>query len=196
MESKHSKSGSKPYKKRKTSSVPRMGVDKMIYRSTWTQTSVSSGTTGTLSSWTSPSIIGSSEFSVISSLFTEVKLLKARFIFTPTQATNGSVNHFALVVSTNLLENQNTGVTPTAYSDVQNQTSPIRFSSSSVLPLIYSMSVPRNLEFASIASDAPSPATPWAGSPGVVKWYATGGTPSTIYFQLHVECLYMLRGRQ
>ncbi len=168
----------------------------MLYRTTWTQTAMSSGTTGTMASWTSPSIVNSSEYSVITSLFTEVKLIRAHFILTPTQSTNGSVLHGPLVLSTNMLLNQNTGVTPTAYSDVQNQTRPVRFSTLNVRPSTYVMPVPPDLEYASISADAPDPATPWAGCPGTIRWYATGLTASTVYFQLHIDCVYALRGRQ
>lgn len=188
---------SRKNKPRKLVSVPRaMRTNEMIYRTSWTATSLSSGTTGTLSSWTDGSIIHSSEYSIVSSLFNEVRLKTATFIFTPTQSANGSVNHFALVVSTNMLLNANTGSDPGSYTDVQNQTRPVRLSSLSVAPLRYRFPVPRNLEFANIAADAPDPPTPWAGSPGIIRWYATGGTASTVYFNLHVDAVYHLRGRQ
>lgn len=177
--------------------VPRsIATNEMILRTSWTQTSVTSGTTGTMASWTSPSIIHSSEYSVVSSLFSEVRLRRATLIFTPTQSANGSVNHVALVVSCNMLLNENTGTDPASYTDVQNQTRPVRLSTLSVRPLNYRLTVPRDLEFANIAGDAPNPPTPWAGSPGIVRWYATGGTPSTVYFNLHIDAVYHLRGRQ
>lgn len=184
------------HKSSRPSYSPSLGVNRMVLKTSWTQTSVSSGTTGTMSSWTSPSIIHSSEYSVVSSLFSEVKLQRAKFIFTPVQSANGSVNHCALVVSTNMLLNENTGADPTSYTDVQNQVQPVRISTLDVKPLIYSMVIPGGLEYANIAADAPNPPTPWAGSPGIIRWYATGGTPSTVYFQLHVEVVYTLRGRQ
>jgi len=185
----------KPKNKSRSPPSPSLGVNSMIYRTSWTQTSLSSGTSGIMASWTSPSITHSSEYSVVSSLFTEVKLLSAKFIFTPVQAANGSVNHSALLVSTNMLLNENTGTDPASYTDVQNQVRPVRISTLDVKPLIYHMVVPRALEYANIAADAPNPPTPWAGSPGIIRWYSSGGTASTVYFQLHVETTYILRGR-
>lgn len=171
-------------------------LDEMVFRTSWTKASVTSGTTGTMSSWTSPSIVNSSEYTVLQNLFTEIKLLKAHFIFTPTQSANGTVNHGLMVVSTNLLLNENTGTAPSGYIDVQNQSHPMRLSTLNVRPSTYKMAVPRNLEFANLVGDAPNPPTPWAGSPGIIRWYSDAGTASTVYFNLIVECVYHLRGRQ
>ena len=99
-------------------------------------------------------------------------------------------------MSTNMLMNDSIGSDPAAYSDVQNQTHPVRFSTLSVRPLRYTMPVPPDLEYAAVSADAPNPATPWAGSPGAIRWRAEGLTASTVYFQLHTEAVYALRGRQ
>jgi hypothetical protein len=183
-------------KPRKIKIGPSLKNNEMFLRTSWTATSITSGTSGTMSSWTSPTIYAASEYTVLQSLFTEVKLVKATFILTPTQATNGSVLHGALVIGTNMLENQNTAVSPTGYGDVQNLTRFKRVSSSDVRPVNYNFPVPNGLQYAAITADAPNPATPWAGSPGAFKWYASGFTASTVYFNLHVDCLYHLRGRQ
>ncbi len=174
----------------------RIPLNEMVVQTSWTKGSLSSGTTGSVNSWTSPSIISSSEYSVYQALFTEVKLVSCKMIFTPTQATNGSVLHNTLVVATNMLENETTAVTPTGFGDVTNGTRPVRIASVSVRPFTYSMPVPPGLEFANLVADAPSPATPWAGSPGVVKWFGTGFTASTVYWTCHVVCVFHLRGRQ
>lgn len=149
-----------------------------------------------MASWTAPSIIQSSEYSVLSSLFTEIRLLRARFIFGPLQSANGTLAHGTLVVGTNMLENQNSGTIPTSYTDVQNQTHVVRISTLAVKEYNYRMTVPKNLEFANIAADAPATQTPWAGSPGVVKWYGSGVTVSTAFFTIHGEALWEVRGRQ
>lgn len=155
-----------------------------------------SGTTGTMASWTAGSIIHSSEYSVISSLFNEVRLRRLTAIIGPTQSANGTINHGTLIVGTNMIENESTGSTPGAYSDVQNLTKMQRISTLGVREVRYRVALPRRLEFASVASDAPNPPTPWAGSPGAFKWYGEGFTPSTVYFTLHFEAIYDLRGRQ
>ncbi len=182
-------------RRRRTTGISR-GLNTMMLRSTWTSTAMQTGTTGTMSSWTSPSITHSSEYSVMQSLFTEVKLVACRFILTPTQAVNNSVLQGVVVVSTNMLLNENSGADPTSFSDVQNQTHPVRFSTSSVRPLTYRMPVPSDLEYSSVTNDAPATQTPYAGSPGIIRWYSTGLTASTVYFQLHVEAIHAFRGRQ
>jgi len=184
-------------KPRKLSPVKSLPVNEMVYKTSWIHASVASGTTGQMASWTSPSIIHSSEYSQIGALFTEVKLIRATFIFTPLQAVNGSVLQTALVVSTNFLRTENTsGNDPASYTDVQNQTHSVRLSTLSVIPLRYRMPIPKGLEFANLASDSPNPPIPWAGCPGIVSWFAGTATPSTNYFALHVEAIYHLRGRQ
>jgi len=122
--------------------------------------------------------------------------VSAKFIFTPLQSAFGTVVHGALVVSTYMYENQSVGTSPTGYLDVQNQLHPVRISTLDVKPKVYSFPVPRALEFAGITADAPSPPTPWAGSPGVIKWFLSGVTPSTAYFAVHVDVVFHLRGRQ
>ena len=173
-----SKSSSRSRRIRRRAGISR-GLNTMMHQTSWTVTAATTGTTGIMSSWTAPSISHSSEYSTLQSLFTEVKLLRATFIFTPTQSVNGSVLHGAMVVSTNMFQNESTGATPTGWLDVENQTRPARLATSSVFPLRYQMPVPTDLEYSGITYDAPNPPTPWAGSPGVVRWYADTLTPST-----------------
>jgi len=123
-------------------------------------------------------------------------LLSAVAIFGPLQSANGTLAHGTMVVSTNMLLNENTGAAPSGYIDVQNQTRPKRISTLSVREVRYRLSVPKNLEFSGITNDAPNPPTPWAGSPGIWSWYMDGVTASTAWFTVHVECIWELRGRQ
>lgn len=177
--------------------VPRQPVSPgMIYDTSWTQTSVTSGTTGTMASWTDGSIVHSSEYSVISSLFTEVKCLSIVYYFSPTQSANGTVLHGSVLFGTNMAENAATGTNPTAFSDVQNLQKTTRMLTASTTVRRYQQALPRNLEFSLISADSPNPPTPWAGTPGVVKWYGVGFTPSTVYFNLQIQARYFLRGRQ
>jgi len=164
-------------------------------RSSWTDGAMASGTTGAISYTLSPSIANSSEYSTYQALYTEVKLLSFRVILTPTQATNGLVNHSRMIVSTNMLMNMNSLTNPSSYIDVQNEDHAVRLSTLSVTPLTYYMSVPA-LDYANIVGDPPSPPTPWAGSPGLVRFFANGLTASTVYFQVDSEAVWKLRGRQ
>ncbi len=117
-------------------------------------------------------------------------------MFTPTQAVNGSVLHGRIVLGTNMAMSQNTGSVPTSFTDVTNLSGHRTIATTSVRPVIYNMSIPGNLEYSVLTNDAPSPATPWAGSPGCVVIYGTGLTVSTVYFNVDVEVTYVLRGRQ
>ncbi len=95
-----------------------------------------------------------------------------------------------------MLQNESVATTPTSVQEVQNQTKAIRVSTLGVREVSYRMPVPSNLEFANLVADAPNPVTPWAGSPGAVRWYMDGVTASTAWFSLHAEAVWELRGRQ
>lgn len=184
--------------KRKTMVVPRISwnspvVNTMILKASWTQTALSSGTTGTIAYTTSPSIQNASEYSVLQNLFTEIRLLKAKVTLTSENFTSAQG---MLVMSTNMNQNLNNMTNPTSFVDVENQTKARVVSTYQVTPLIYQMPVPPRLEFSTITNDAPATSTPYAGSPGAVRFYASGLTNSTSYFQILITCIYELRGRQ
>lgn len=157
---------------------------------------VSDSKTGDIANWYAPTIANSSEYSILQTLFTEVRLLRARLILTPTQCVNGSVLHGEIVVSTNMLQNQANAVIPTGLTDVQNQTHPRRIMTSSVTPQIYVMPVPNALEFAPITADAPTISIPYAGSPGAIRMFGAPFTLDTTYFRVSFQCTWILRGRQ
>lgn len=191
------KSQTRRKKRLSSARIPKaLSLNEMKYKTTWTATAVSSGTAGTMQSWTSPSIAHSSEYSVVSSLFTEVRLLRCTAIFGPIQSANGTIAHGTLIVGTNMLENESTGSTPAAFTDIQNLTRPVRISTLGVREYYYRVPVPKNLEFAALTADAPNPPTPWAGSPGAIKWFGSNVQPSTAFFTIHLEAVYHLRGRQ
>jgi len=58
------------------------------------------------------------------------------------------------------------------------------------------MVVPKGLDFANFASDAPATPTPWAGSPGVIAVWGNGFTAATAFFEAFCEGSWILRGRQ
>jgi len=182
--------------RRKTAAIPQSPVNTMVYKTSWTSGAMTSGTTGAISYISSPSIVNTSEYSVIQALFTEVRLISFKVMLTPTQPVNGSVNHSRLVMGTNMLMNQSVNTAPTSFSSVENTTH-VRFvMTAQVRQQMYDMVVPKGLEYANIVGDAPSPVTPWAGSPGLMVFYGDGLTASTVYFQVNFTAVYGLRGRQ
>jgi hypothetical protein len=171
-------------------------VNSMIYKSTWTDSALASGTTGAVSYTISPSISSSSEYSTMQAIFTEVRLLKCYTILSPTQSTNSSVNQSYIAIATNMLFNANSFTQPTNYPSVENSTKVARANSTSTRNFKYDMRVPKKLEFANIVGDNPSPPTPFAGSPGLIVIYGSGFTSSTVYWQVSVTAVFELRGRQ
>jgi len=182
--------------RKKTRGPSRSPVNTMIYKTSWTSGAMTSGTTGAISYISSPSISNTSEYSVIQALFTEVRLISFKVTLTPTQAVNGSVNHSRLVMGTNMLMNQNVNTAPTGWPSVENTTKQSFIMTAQVKQKTYNMVVPKGLEFSNIVGDAPSPVTPWAGSPGLMLFYGDGLTASTTYFQVNFTAVYGLRGRQ
>jgi len=186
-------------KRRGKPSYPRsLGYNEMMYKTSWTQSALAAGTTGTISASISPSIQNSTEYSTMQSIFTEVKLLKFIVNFTPTQSTNGIVNHSNTVVGTNMVMNLNVFTPPTAYLGVENSSNVVTFNTAAVRVLRYRAKVPPRgeLDFANIVADAPNPVTPWAGSPGAVLVFAANLTSSTVYYQVNCYAWFHLRGRQ
>jgi len=157
---------------------------------------LTAGTTGMISYAISPSISQSSEYSVIQALYTEVKLLRCRMIFTSLVAIYATDSHGRLIISTNMLMNLNAYTAPTNIAAVQNQKRVKKILTLQIAPQKYNMYIPKSLEYANIVADAPSTVTPWAGSPGVVLIYSQNLTNTVPYFLVDVECWYSLRGRQ
>lgn len=170
-------------------------INMMMYRGTFENSAISTGTTGMISFTSSPSISSQSEYSVLQALFTEIHLLAWKVRITATQAVNGSVLHAQAVISVNMLFNQSVFTNPTSISSVENQTNPTTISTANVRPFTYVCKVPR-LQYSNIVADSPNPVTPYAGSPGCFQMYANNLTPSTVYFDVQVMAIYTLRGRQ
>lgn len=158
---------------------------------------VSANTSGTISLGDiSPSIQNSSEYSTVSSLFTECRLVRCTVRIVPQVGTAALVTG-SVMMGTQMASNLNTFTAPTQFSNVQN------LAGTFVIPVgpfinrtfRYNMVVPRRLEYSSITSDAPATVTPWAGSPGVVQMFGQDLTASASYIQIFVDVTHMLRGR-
>lgn len=178
--------------------IPRNpGLNAMVYKTRFEFSSaVDSSTSGTIAVGSiSPTIQRSSEYSILQSLFTECKLLKASVIFSAKAQSLSTITQGRVMIGTNMIFTSATYSDPSSINQVQNLTNPRTFSTNSVRPYVYPMPVP-NLEFSNITADSPSTPTPWAGSPGCVVIWADGLTPSTAYLQIDLICTYWLRGRQ
>jgi len=166
-----------------------------LFKGSFENSAIASGTTGNISFTSSPSIASSTEYSTLQNLFTEVKLFAWRVYITATQAANGLVNHGQVNIGINMLQNLSVFVNPSGITSVENLTQARVISTLDVRPFIFNIAVPK-LEYSSITADAPSPVTPWAGSPGVLQYWSTGLTVSTVYLDSQVQCVWFLRGRQ
>jgi len=184
----------------KTSSkarLPRgMRWNEMFLRTRWEFGRLSSTGSGNIAAGgISPSIQSASEYSGLSSLFTEIKLISCTVTFTAIQLTpTAGTLHGKMYIGTNYIFNLSTFTNPAAITAVQNLAAPAECSTYMVRPFAYAMAVP-SLEFSGITQDAPSAPTPWAGSPGTVCVWGDGLTASTSYFFVDVLAKYILRGR-
>jgi len=172
-------------------------LNEMIYRWTVEGGDLVSGTTGAISFVSSPTLQNSSENTSIQTLFSEVRLISYRVVYTPTQSVNSSVLQSTFIVGTNMVFNNTTNSSPAAFTAVQNLKNSRSIASCNVRPISVSMFVPKNLEFLSTAtgSDVPTIPAPYAGSPGCLVGYGTGFTNSTTYFKEQQIVIMHLRGR-
>lgn len=169
----------------------------IMYRATWSAGLINSGTTGTLSSSSIGfSIQNSTEYSPLTSLYSQVRLRGAIVTFTPKLQIFGAVLHDTMYVGTRPDANQTTPPSaPTLPQHVENCQNPRTIGTYGTSTKVYQVYVPPALEYANIATDAPSTPTPWAGSPGSLMIYATNLTTSANYFNITVTCVWQLRAR-
>jgi len=173
-------------------------LDQMCQRHTWDYGALSSGTTGIISfADMSASIQNFTEYSVLSSLFAEVKLLTAFAEFAPLDNISSSHAQGLLYVGTNMGFNKNTTTVPTSVSQVENLSGMRTVSTSINRPIKVRMKVPKGLDFTLITADAPATETPWAGSPGCLVGISGSGTLSNSvrYFYVRLTAVHWFRGR-
>jgi len=163
----------------------------------WNYSNIATNSAGVLSSADiSPSIANASEYGTLSSLYGEVKLIACTIIFSNTctqECTNGRV-----MMGTQMQANQNSHAsTPLTISQVENLAN-VRYLNVgySVFdrPFVYRMVV-LPLDYASITSDAPTPVTPWAGSPGCVYLFGDNLSVDFSYLKADVIATFKFRGR-
>lgn len=175
-------------------------LNEMLVQSRWEYGQLSSNTAGIISdAGISPSIASSSEYSTLTSLFTEVKLISCKVTFTP--QINGSVGVTGVncIIGTHMLTNLNNHPSPPlVVADVQNLDRKRSFYVGNYANKVftYRMKVPQDLGFSNVSADAPVAPTPEWGSPGCVRIFGDHATVSLNYLVVWVETIHYLRGRQ
>ncbi len=180
--------------------VPRQTpTDSMVIRTTYTAAALSSGTDGSVSSSIGASIQSASEYSVLASLFREVKLMAQEvsfFFYYPyvNSGTNQATTTF--ICGTDMRMNGTTYTPPTQYLDVYNLADRKMYCRTNPREIVFRRRVPRKLEHTNIADDCPTLPVPFAGSPGVIQIYSTGNVVSSqLTTILTITATYHLRGR-
>ncbi len=197
------KSYQKPKKggpKQKFVSVPKqVAADTMVVRTSWTQAALSSGTAGEISASISASIQNSSEYSVLSSLFRESKLVSQSlefFFYNPYSTSGTNAVTTTMVIGTDMRMNGTTFTLPTTYLEVYNASDRRTYARTNPDKVLFRRQVPRGLEHTNIADDCPTLPIPYAGAPGVIQIISLGAQISTqITTILFITATYHLKGR-
>ncbi len=183
--------------KQQMASVPRqIPADTMVLRTSYTSSALSSGTDGTVSSSISGSIQSCTEYSVLSSLYREVRLLAQDLTFFFASPYNTGSQSYLVAIGTDMKMNGTTFTSPTSYLEVYNSSDRKLYSRTNPQQITFRRRVPRNLEYTNIDADCPTLPVPFAGSPGVIQVYATGTPVSTaMTTTIIISATYELKGR-
>lgn len=189
--------GTKIKRKGPRRSIPKsLPVNEVIYRCSWTGPLLSSGTAGSIStSSLGFTISNSTEYSALSTIYSEVRLLSAKVCITP-RGANSLTNISRIMGGYHVEYNSTTNTAPTQFSSVANTQKRFTVCSNITRPFIYKVPVPKNLEFTAINADCPTLPTPFAGSPGVIMIYGTNFQASVDYFTMdYLDVTYHVKGR-
>jgi len=190
---------SRPQRKRKgkRSMIPRAPrLNETVMRLGWTNSTVSSGTSGTISQTSGFSIQESTEYSALANLFGEVKLLSATMFLVSGRANDTTTANAQIYMGYDIRYNSVTATNPTSRA---NQMALPSFRlwnpMNATRPLVVRMPIPKNLEFTRIDQDTPTTVIPYAGSPGVWSMWADGAAVSTGYASSDTRAVFWLRYR-
>jgi len=159
---------------------------------------LNSGTTGTIaSSSIGNSISQISEYSSLTAIFSEVKLVAMRLLFTPKTQNLSSTLQDTMSIGSRLDYNSTTTApTPTGVQFVNQLSDSKRIGTYGVKPYVWTMQVPAHLEYTPLNADCPTLPVDYAGSPGNVLIYATNlSTSSVNYFSVSQTLIYVLKRR-
>ncbi len=159
---------------------------------------VSSGTSGILSvADVSPTIQGFTEYSTLSSLYGEIKLMACTIVVS-NACSSASINGRVMMGTQMQASAASHASTPLVASQVENLARVKYFNVGYSIfdrAINYRMVVPRQLDWADISRDSPNPPTPFAGCPGVVYLYGDNLSASFQYIKIDIIATFMLRGR-
>ncbi len=174
-------------------------TDSVILRTSFTVAALTSDGTGLISQSIGASISQASEYSVLASLYREVRLLsfKLDFFFYYPYVNSGTNNGTALIViGTDMRMNSTTFTLPTQYLDAYNLSDRKLFARTNPRQITFERQVPKNLEYTNIADDCPTLPVPFSGSPGVIQIVSLGNIASITHTTvLLCSATYQLRGR-
>jgi len=168
----------------------------MIYKTSWTCGLLTASTAGAISNSTLGfTIQNSTEYSALSTLFAEVKLLSAKMAFSP-RGANSLTNISRVMCGYHVEYNSTTFTNPTQFSSVSNLPGRTTIPSNIISTKIMVVPVPSGLDYTAINADCPTLPTPFAGSPGTVMVYGTNFQASADYFIVDaLDVVYHLRYR-
>jgi hypothetical protein len=168
------------------------------YRATIAPILLNSGTTGTLASASIGfSIAQVSEYSLLTGLYSGVRLVAARLVFVnKTQTLSGTLQDTVMVGSRPDYNITTPPSTPTGFQFVENLSDMKTFGTYGVRMFTFYPKIPKDLEYTPLTADAPVLPTEFAGSPGSVLIYATNlSTSSVNYFSVTLSCVWQLKRR-
>jgi len=173
-------------------------LNERFYKSSYSEATLSSSTAGAITSSIGVSIANSSEYSLLTSQYTEVKLVRARLKIMSRRPLDSSVTALTarIGIGTNMIMNNTTFTLPSSANDVNNLPDVAFYMSCAIVPRTKELIVPKDLMYSNLTADAPATVTPWAGSPGTFQVYGSGFTPSLDYFIIQLDVIWHLRGRQ
>lgn len=183
----------KPAKRQMTTNwIHKAPSDTFVLTSTWDSGLLSSGTTGVIATTRPASFVASAtEYTPVSSLYTEIKLLRAVLVITAINPRSATNVEGKLVVGWNPAFSSSSFLTPSGFASVNNLAGWKVIPSAKVNPTecpAYVQTSVYNL----ISNTTPLPDT---GDCGSFVLYSDVLTPSTNYFTTSMHCTFAFRGR-
>jgi len=136
----------------------------------------------------------STEYSALSSVFAECKLLGVVVIITPIYATS-TVAQSQIIIGLNKGQNATTNSPPSSFSGVENLRGNVTVASAYPGRTTIKVNLTRVKNFLPLNGDCPTDPLSDSGSPGALLWYGTGFEASTNIFTMFYRCTWLLRSR-
>jgi len=184
-------------KKKKSQSRRRLNTNLITYTATFPNGAggvIESGTSGVISGAVGFSTSFSSEYSALSTIYSEAKLLSVSCTFTPIASTT-TLAQSEIMIGLNMGQNATTNAAPSSFSGVENLRGMQHIPSAFLGTRTYRVRLPRVRNFLPFTADAPTLPNPDAGSPGALQYYGSGFIASTAYYTMFIKCKWLLKSR-